>query len=323
MKPSRLALASACLLLTACGSPTKPLDVGFKEVPSSVVLGAQTSPTPAPSIGPVSAVPLPPPPSVISLPPPTFALPPPGGPVPPPPSIPSTPACPVADPLAAPKVEAPTTIGKPPVAAAYLFDNVGTFSVSGADARSGTFPERTLRLFGNVQGSAGDFAYDVSERIGDTTTTTSYRVVNQTTRPGQDTGIFIVKMTYTRADGSASAFTPVPSLKLASLPLLRGATTDQRGVDAQTQTVMSFTSTVEGKARIFACGEPLDTWTIHQTDGQFISPTQNLTFDASYQLGTQFGGIILADSVAFKGSDGDASIQRSKRATIAAVPRNP
>ncbi len=322
MSPSRLALVGACLLLTACGSPTRPLDVGFKEVPSSVVLGAQTSPTAQPT-APVSAVPLPPPPSVVSLPPPTFALPPPGGPVPPPPSIPPAPTCPVADPLAAPKVEAPTTIGKPPVAAAYLFDNVGTFSVSGADARSGTFPERTLRLFGNVAGSAGAFTYDVSERIGDTTTTTSYRVRSQAGLPDLDAGIFIDKMTYARADGSASNFTPVPPLKLATLPLLRGATTDQRGVDAQTQTVMSFTATVEGKARVFACGEPLDTWTIHLANGQLVSPTQNLTFDATYQMGTQFGGIVLADSVAFQGDDGDAGIQRSKRATIASVPRTP
>jgi len=321
MRPSRLALVAGCLVLTACGSPTARLDVGFKEVPSSVVLGAQTSPSAQPSS--VSAIPLPPPPSVVSLPPPTFVLPPAGQPNLPPPTIPSAQACPPADPLAAPRVEAPTSIGKPPIAAAYLFDNVGTFSVSGADARRGTFPARTLRLFGNVRGSAGNFGYDVSERIGDTTTTTSYRVISDTALPGQETGVFIDKMTYVRADGSTAAFTPTPPLKLATLPLLRGASTDQRGVDAQTQTAMSFTATVEGKARVFACGEPLDTWTIHLTEGKFISPTQNLTFDATYQLGTQFGGIIIADSVAFEGSDGDAGIQRSKRATIAAVPRTP
>lgn len=312
----------ALLLVTACGSPNPPLEVGFKEVPSNVILGAPSA-TPAPAPGaPVPAVPLPPP-SVVSLPPPPFALPPPGGPLPPAPPIPSAPSCPRPDPLAAPEVEAPTSISKAPVAAAYVFDNNGTFSVSGADARSGRFPERTVRLFGNVQQGDGFVSYDVSERIGDVTTTTSYAVVSRAALPGQEAGLFITGYTYERADGTTASFEPTPPLKLATLPLVRGATTDSRGVDAESQTVMSFTATVEGKARVFACGTPLDTWTIKQSAGRLVSPTQDLDFEASYQLGTQFGGIVVADAVAFQGSDAGATLQRSNRATIGAVPRTP
>ncbi len=313
----------ALLLLTACGSPNPELSLGFKEVPSNVLLGAPSSPAAAPTSEPVSAVPLPPPPSVVSLPPPPFQLPSPGAPVPPAPPLPSGPACPTPDPLAAPAVEAPTTISAPPAKAAYLFDNAGTFSVSGADARTGTFPARTVRLFDDVQTRSGAFSYTVAERIGEVTTTTTYDVVSRVSLPGQETGVFITKTTYARADGTTSTFTPVPALKLAALPLLRGASLDSRGVDAQTQTAMSFTSTVEGKARVFACGTPLDTWTIHLTAGRLVSPTQDLEFDATYQLGTQFGGIVVADVVAFQGNDGAAGIERSNRATISAVPRKP
>jgi len=321
----RLALlASALVLVTGCGTPDKPLDLGFKEVPSDVLLGAQTSPTPLAPVGPVSAIPLPPPPSVVSLPPPPFQVPAQTGRDPvPPPVLPSAPSCPADDPLAAPKLEAPTSIGKPPVAGAYLFDNLGTFTVSGANARSGVFPPRTLRVVGNVSGQPGAFTYDVAERVGDTTITTTYGVKSQASLPGEEPGIFILRMTYQRADGRTGDFTPTPPLKLAALPLVRGAMTEQRGVDAQTQTVMTFRSTVEGKARVFACGEPLDTWTVHLQEGTLLSPTQDLEFDSTYQLGTQFGGIVLRDLVAFRGQDGDSGVQRSNRATIANVPKLP
>ena len=315
-------LAGALLLVAGCGSPERPLELGFKEVPSDVVLGDQRSPTPAPSPTGPAAVALPP--SIVTLPPPPFALPPPGPEPSPPPPLPSAPPCPKPDLLAAPAVEAESSVGKPPVQTAYLFDNVGTFSVSGADTRTGIFPRKTLRIFNNIKrSSAGSFSYDVAERIGDTTTTTTYSVSTDASLPGQSNGLFLTRMTWLRADGTTEVFAPVPGLQLAAFPLVRGATSDQNAVDPQTQTAMSFTSTVEGKARVFACGEPLDTWTVHLTKGRVLSPTQDLEFDSTYQVATQFGGIVVADAVAFRGQDGDATVQRSNRATIAQVPKQP
>ena len=325
MRSRLVQVSSALILVTGCAGPGKPLDLGFKEVPSDVVLGAQTSPTPSvvTTTGPVPVV-LVPPPSVVSLPPPPYALPPHGRAEPPPPPLPTPPACPADDPLAAPRIEAPPSIAKPPLQAAYLFDNDGSFAVSGADARRGSFPARTLRIFNHIQKlSAGTFSYDVSELIGDTTTTTTYTVVTDASLPGQSNALFLTRMVYRRTDGTTATFTPTPQPQLAALPLVRGATVDQRAVDPQTQTAMSFTSTVEGKARVFACGEPLDTWTIHLTKGSLVSPSQNLQFDSTYQLGTQFGGIVVRDVVAFTGTDGSAGVQRSNRATIASAPRVP
>jgi hypothetical protein len=317
----RLPLLLVALALTAgCGGPDRTLDLGFKEVPSDVVMGAQTSPTP--TAGPV-AVPLPPPPSVVTLPPPPYSVPVSVGTASPPPPLSSPTACPAPDLLAAPTIEAPNSIAKPPVRAAYLFDNRGTFSVTGPDARTGSFPPRTVRLFSNIKrGSAGSFQYDVSERIGDTTTTTTYGVVTDSVVPEQN-GLFLAKMTYLRSDGVTAQFAPTPPLRLAALPLVRGATSDQSAVDPQTQTAMSFTSTVEGKARVYACGVPLDTWTIHLTKGRLLGPDQDLTFDATYQLATQFGGIIIQDVIAFTGSDAGNGVRRANRATVAQTPRAP
>ena len=314
----RLALV-ALALTTACAAPDRPVDLGFKEVPSDVVLGAQSSPSPT---GPV-AVPLPPPPSVVTLPPPPYDVPVSVVAPSPPPPVPSPTACPAPDPLAAPAIEAPNTVGKAPVPAAYLFDNRGTFSVTGPDARTGSFPTRTVRLFGNVRrGSAGSFQYDVSERIGDTTTTTTYGVTTDSVVPEQN-GLFLARMTYVRSDGTSTQFAPTPPLRLTALPLVRGTTSDQNAVDPTTQTAMSFTTTVEGKARVYACGVPLDTWTIHLTKGRLLGPDQDLAFDATYQLATQFGGIVVQDSVAFSGTDAGNGVRRANRATVATPPKAP
>jgi hypothetical protein len=179
-------------------------------------------------------------------------------------------------------------------------------------------------LFADTQrSSTGSFTYDASERIGDTTTTTTYRVVTDGVVPDQQNGLFLVRMTYRRSDGTTARFEPTPALRLAALPLVRGTTSDQSAVDAQSQTAMSFTSTVEGKSRVYACGVALDTWTIHLTKGQLLGPDQDLSFDATYQLATQFGGIIVQDAVAFTGTDAGNGVRRANRATIATTPRTP
>jgi hypothetical protein len=118
--------------------------------------------------------------------------------------------------LAAPKVEAPTTISKPPLQASYLFDNAGSYSVSGADARRGAFPLRTLRSFHNiVRTSDVSFDYDVSELIGDTTTTTTYRVLLDELAPPPGKGLYLVKMTYLRVDGERAQFAPLQPILIA------------------------------------------------------------------------------------------------------------
>ncbi len=307
------------LLLTACAAPQRPVDLGFKQVPSDVILGGSAAPSaPTPSVT-QSPLPLIPPPSVISLPPPPFAP----GPAtsPPPVLLPPAPSCPPEDPLAAPKLEAVSTVAKPPVPATYVFANDGTFATSGADPRTGRFPALTTRTVGNVVSTVGSFTYDVAETIGDTTTTTTYQVVTGSTL--QSNGIFLQGMTYRRADGTTASFTPLPSPLLAAFPLTRGATSDQRVVDPATQTTMTFTTTVEGKARVVACGEPLDTWTVHLTQGTLLGPSENLQFDATYQLATQFGGLVVADAVAFTGTEGADGVQRSNKARITTVPRTP
>lgn len=312
-------LLLAVLLVAGCAGPTRPVDLEFKDVPSDVLLGAQQTPTPG---GPGIRVPLPAPPSVVSLPPPPFEVRP--GAEPPPLVLPTPASCPSPDLLAAPELEATPTLAKPPVPGAYVYDNAGSYAITGANARQGVFPARTLRVLGNVtRPSSGSFTFDVSELIGDTTTTTTYRVVNDSLTPATGNGLYLEKVTYRRSNGQSAQFAPLQFPLLAALPLVRGATSDQRAVDPQSQTVMTFTTTVEGKARVYACGTPLDSWTIHLTKGSITSPTQSLQFDSTYQVGSQFGGLSLSDAIAYTGTDNGDGVTRSNRATISSVPRTP
>lgn len=312
------------LLTTACAGPDRPLSVDFKEVPSNVVLGAQTSPTPSSTASPAPTVIVLPPPSVVTLPPPPFEIPPQGRPAAPPAPLPTAAPCPTADPREAPALEAPTRITAPPAQAAYVFRNVGTFEVSGADARRGTFPALSLRtVSGALEADDGSgFLFTTQELLGDVTTTTTYLVaVTQPLPTDPAPGLYVYDVTSRGSDGQESVFTPVPSLQLAAFPLVRGAVVEARGADATTGTVMTWRSTVTGKARVDACGTPLDSWVLDLTEGRLVSPTQDLAFDATYHVGTQYGGVILRDSVAFAGTDGDAGVSRSNTATIRSEPR--
>ena len=318
-------LAAACLA-AGCGGPDDPLSVGFKEVPSNVVLGAQSSPSPAPVVVPsVGSQPpsftLPPPPSVVTLPPPTFDVPDPVRPVAPPVPQPTGPACPVVDPLKAPAVEAPAPVELRPAKAQYVFRNLGRFEVSGADARSGAFPARSLRTVSGPLETANGFLFDVAETLGDVTTTTTYDVVQrQPVGSPFAPGLYIAKIVSRDSSGQESVFEPAPELQLAAFPLVRGARVESRGVDPRTQTAMSFVSTVTGKARVDACGEPLDSFTLDLTEGRLISPTQDLEFTSTYAIGTQYGGLVLRETVAFAGQDGDAGVSRTNTSTISQVP---
>lgn len=324
-RPHAVPLLVAALALTAgCGGPDRQLKVAFKEVPSNVILGAQSSPAPEGPIAPPTVdLPFitPPPPSVISLPPPQFEVPVAGRPFRTPAPEPTAPVCAAADPLQPPKVEAPSSITTRPAAAQYLFRNDGTFKVSGADAREGRFPAISLRTVSDSLVDEISFYFNVTEVLGDTTTKTDYRVVtSQPLGSPFAPGIYLFRVT-TRDSGQESVFTPTPSLPYATFPLTRGASVEARGVDPVTQTAMSFTSTVTGKARVDACGEPLDSWTLELKDGQVLGPDIAVEFEATYQLGTQFGGIVLRDSTAYRGDVDGAGVIRTNTSTVSQVPQ--
>jgi hypothetical protein len=308
------------LLAAACGPHRSP-EIGFKEVPSDVILGAHATATPLASMPPAGPVKAPPPVSVIALPPPTFDV----RPEPSPPAAPpAVSVCATADPLQAPRREAPPQISAPPPKAAYVFRDVGTYSESGANARKGTFPTSSLRIVGNVvHTSDSNFSFDVSELLGTVTTTTTYDVFGTSLVPAALPAGIYIKQIKSVQGGSVSTFAPNPELELAAFPLVRGASVTASGVDPRSATSMQFTSTVTGKTRVDACGTLLDSWVLDLTKGKVISATQNLDFSATYDMGTQYGGLLLRERTAFAGTEGSDGVSRTITATISSTPKLP
>jgi hypothetical protein len=226
--------------------------------------------------------------------------------------------------LQAPRREARPQVSAAPAKAQYVFRDVGTYAVSGADARKGSFPSTSLRTVGNiVHTSDSNFSFDVSELLGDVTTTTTYDVIGNSLVPAaQSPGIYIQRITSVQGQ-SRSSFAPSPELELAAFPLVRGAAVTSSGVDPQSATSMQFTSTVTGKTRVDACGTLLDSWVLDLTKGKLISPTQNLDFDATYDMGTQYGGLLLRERTAFAGTDGSDGVSRTNTTTISSTPKLP
>jgi hypothetical protein len=231
--------------------------------------------------------------------------------------------CATANPLQAPPREAPTSISVSPAKASYVFRDVGSYSVSGADARKGTFPTTSLRTVSNIARSSSGFTFEVAELLGEVTTTTTYDVVTSSPVPAAlPPGIYIERVV-SRQGQATSSFESAPELELAAFPLTRGASVTASGTDPRTATSMTFTSTVSGKARVDACGKPLDSWVLDLTAGKLFSPTQNLDFSSTYNLGTQYGGLMLRERTAFAGTDNGDGVSRTNTATISTSPKLP
>lgn len=85
---------------------------------------------------------------------------------------------------------------------------------------------------------------------------------------------------------------------------------------------MVVRGTVTDKGRVNACGTPLDSWTV-KVNGRLLGPAKDLTVTATYQVGTQFGGFVLADEVVISGTDRGARVELRTAATVNAIEPAP
>lgn len=339
---TRALLVLVAVLLSACGRPAEPLDIGMREVANDIVLGGGDDEPTAPAPVPPTAVSVSLPQTTNQQSQPRFAEPPPppddGGseftppPPPPPPPPPEPETCPDADPRDAPKVEAPMDRAIPPVEATYTYRNDGEFSVSGANANQGEFTEPTSWTVQDVEvDDNGDFTYAVEAQLGGTTTTTTYEVRNEPTvddptgavgqaDPQKGRGLYMVRLDSTGPAGDESSFAPATPLLLLPFPATQADEQDVAGTDPTTGTTMSYHLTVLGKNRVDACGEPLDAIRVELTEGRITGPDMQVQFAAIYDFGTQFGGLMLRDQFEIAGMEGLNSVSRTNTATISDVP---
>jgi hypothetical protein len=327
-----LTVLAFAALLTGCIGPRTPLEVGVKDVPTDVLYGGkrnQGALPPPPSININPGFP------ILIQPPPRGRTSTASGPI-------AAPApCPTAHPFAAPTYEARTRGRRPPIQNAYPFRNNGTFENTGGRSSKGTFPVNTIRIVKNPQkASDGSFSFDVEEGLGDRTTTTTYDVNPES--PLTDlSGVFIKQIrTHFFTGGGDDVFSPQsPGVKILHFPAEPGAAWDSHGADPLSQTAMNIHAQIgkelpdgddadtnpdlQAKAKVDACGQPLEAWYVQIKDGQIVGPQTNLTFNALYAIAPQYGGFPVMEEIEVKGTNRGLQTNSKNVATINKEPAFP
>jgi hypothetical protein len=294
----RIALAAAVvaaeLLISACAGPRDSIDVSMKKYNGDIAIGKKKeTPLPAPLQPRVNPQPIGFP-SFIQPPPPVPAV----GPTRPeiPVAEPSDQPCPKAAPTSVPTYVAPNNVTAPPAKATLLFRNVGSFTITAKDgtSRKGKYPLLSVRAVSSKPVGDGTFMYTVQERLGLAVTTTVYHL-----DPAK--GIYLREINSTTADGGVDSFvTNDDSLLLLPLPVVIGAPIQGSAIDSRSATNMTIVGSVIGHSRVDACGTMLDAYRVDITEGRITSPFKQVRFTATYNIGTQYGGLSLSEHVHYE-----------------------
>jgi len=325
---TRIALALVALGLTACG-PTPPFELAVHAVPGDVEYGAQTQQAPAPPAPAQAPAALPPgaPPLIYggpTAPPATFA---------PSPTATPAPACPAAPLDAVPALGADASATVPPVAARYLWHEKGTYQVGGGPALP--FSPQLTHTVTNVSSpdpNTGAYTFDVVDSAGGLdglqTVTYAYEVIPppsgvtdiQGESTAQAAGLYL-----TGVDVQQS---PLPQPRVARFAppvlLMQFPNTSPpwttAGSDSESQDTITLNGAVTGHATVDACGTLVDAWEVHAT-GSLVGPNQNLSLDLTFDVATQFGGLVVGEKTSITGTEvvGGGGPMQSVTSTVSAA----
>lgn len=330
MTRHRHLVAMAIAMATAsCAGPLAPLEVGSKDVPIDLLLGAK--------VKKVAQAPLPP----VLMPAPSYFFPSQGVSVTRPgtttTTLPVDPGpCPKANPLDPPKLVAGNRVPAPPKAADFTYRTTGKLTSGGANHTEVVLdPQSRVKIQPSAVDPAGNFTFDMTvENAKTETTTTTYRVITteggtavpsevppDVPRPsGFAAGIYLARIA---GAGDVKPFEPqFPGIQVARLPLDLGTVFNAAGSDGVT--TMSWRSTVKEKKNVDACGTPLDSYVIELTEGTITGgqDAERLTFTSRINFGTQYGGLPLQMETTTEGTAApDIAITRTVSMTVNAQPQ--
>ena len=320
MKSSRRLLATGVALaaLAGCG-PSVDLATGIHQQVTDVLLGAPIHHALDPNDVPVPSFP-----GVVAT-----------GPVlPTPPTATPAPilaACPAADPLAYPPRAATQTLNCAPKPGRYAYRQHGTAKVGGKRVASlqkdAIWRVRTIKAPLPTE----SYAFSVTAPSFDgSTTTTDYAVmkpvvnISQTIPPTNigiqpiGGGIYITKIV-THSHGATSTFAPLsPGVEVIGQPLTNSATWQGIGIDVTHALTMSIAGKVVGNHHVNACGQQLDAWRV-QVKTTVFGLSENLSQTETYDVGSEYGGMLLAVKRSISGTTGGQNVEQEMTATINSI----
>jgi hypothetical protein len=306
----RIALLLTALSLSACG-PSAPFEAAVRAYPADVAYGSQTKPTetPAPATTPPLELPPGTPPLVYGAPapahPPTFA--------PVATATPTPPQCPQAAVDAVAELPADQAATVPPAEATYAWHQSGTSQVGGGAPSQ--FPPKLTHTVGNVSPrDAGSYTFDVTTTSGGLNglqrVVNSYQVVPtpptgsnlQGVSTSQAAGLYLTAMVTSDPTSPQSRLTRfAPPLLLLQFPAGDLPSWTTAGTDSGSGDTMTLSAAVTGHHQVDACGKLVDAWEVHAT-GSLSGPDQQLSLDLTYDVATQYGGIIIREKDSITGT---------------------
>ncbi|HEV7679634.1 MAG TPA: hypothetical protein VGQ42_13800 [Candidatus Dormibacteraeota bacterium] len=333
-RPARaLTMLGALLTLSACG-PSAPFEVAVRSYAGDVAYGAQSAPAPAPAQAPLP-VELPPgaPPLIYGAP----APPPQPTATPPRPSGTALPDCPTAPAGAAANLPAEPFATTPPSPGSYAWRQAGTFRQGTGTAQA--FLPKLAHTVGNVSApdATGSYSFDVTTSSGGLNglqrVTTSYQVVppspagsNVLGVPAtQAAGIYVTAMVMADSSSPNTRLARfAPPLLILQFPASEQPAWSTKGTDSGSGDTLQLSAAVTGHARVDACGTVIDAWEVHAT-GSLTGPDQTLSLDLTYDVATQYGGLIVREKDSIGGTQLSGGsmvpVASSVEATASAVPR--
>jgi hypothetical protein len=319
---SALALSLA-LVAGACAGPKPSVSFGGKAVPVDVAFGKPGPDEPGAPQGPVVLAPVPGGMGVIVVPADEATTS-----VPPPPHAPPTPAfCPTADPTSLasqPKTEAGRDLGGPPKPQVLAYRIRGKVDIPTLKTAYDAFIFRVVSDASTA--SDGTIHYSVKTLSPNVTSTATYVGTQaQVTQGGVEVpgsvALQSVKANTTTLDYTPS-FNGSKAVTLLSMRPTPAKTWNDTTFDPLTQTAFKVSGTVVGKDRVDACGQFVDAWQA-QISQDVDTPTQRIHADITDWFATQYGGLIVKESVSWSGTAGTAGSDRVSGNYVATVTKDP
>jgi hypothetical protein len=314
---ARPLLLCVLLALTACAGPKERLDFGGKSVPINVAFG---KPPAAKGYKPPPGTTLQPAPGGVGVVPfvPRSAVPS-GTAAPVPLPTQSAVDCPAQDPFKFPRREATNVVENDAPEGEFPFRTTGSYTVNGKKTPYTQIVFETVKRL--EPDATGRKRFSVHSTLLGVAYTITY-VVTPPPDPNVPGEVGLESIVQNSAGSAGASFTPAKPLRLLQLRAEQGVTWTDATSDPLSASSAYVNGTISGKARINACGQPVEAWKTQITQ-RLVTPGQDITSTRTLYIATGYGGLLVGDETSYTGSAGGDTVSGQSTTLIDVDPAAP